>query len=203
MARVFLVNPPTDETVRTPLLSFLYLAAALRRSGHEVRCSTQRRPTRARPRRDRLALLALRRGPRRDPLQDALRPGGLRAAALVPGATATRWSAAAPHPTVAPLEPAARGFDFWSAAKGKRRSPSCAMRWTGSGAFGEVRSLVLAGGAAVTLRAGSCSISTLSRPRGCLDLFDPACTAAREPVGPAGCSPGRGCPRRAPSVPTT
>ena len=32
--RVFLINPPTDETVRTPLLSFLYLAAALRRAGH-------------------------------------------------------------------------------------------------------------------------------------------------------------------------
>ena len=36
MARLFLVNPPTDETVRTPLLSFLYLASALRRAGHEV-----------------------------------------------------------------------------------------------------------------------------------------------------------------------
>ena len=36
MARLFLINPPTDETVRTPLLSFLYLAAALRRAGHEV-----------------------------------------------------------------------------------------------------------------------------------------------------------------------
>ena len=36
MARLFLINPPTDETVRTPLLSFLYLAAALRRGGHQV-----------------------------------------------------------------------------------------------------------------------------------------------------------------------
>jgi len=36
VARLFLVNPPTDETVRTPLLSFLYLASALRRAGHEV-----------------------------------------------------------------------------------------------------------------------------------------------------------------------
>ena len=36
MARVFLINPKTDEVVRTPLLSFLYLAASLRRAGHEV-----------------------------------------------------------------------------------------------------------------------------------------------------------------------
>src|SRR6266849_6179817 len=36
MARLFLVNPSTDETVRSPLLSFLYLAATLRRAGHEI-----------------------------------------------------------------------------------------------------------------------------------------------------------------------
>ena len=36
MARIFLVNPSTDETVRSPLLSFLYLASTLRRAGHEV-----------------------------------------------------------------------------------------------------------------------------------------------------------------------
>ncbi len=36
MARVFLVNPPSPEPVRTPLLSFCYLAASLRAAGHEV-----------------------------------------------------------------------------------------------------------------------------------------------------------------------
>src|SRR5439155_3357066 len=36
MARVFLINPPSPEPVRTPLLSFCHLAAALRGGGHEV-----------------------------------------------------------------------------------------------------------------------------------------------------------------------
>src|SRR5690606_6441102 len=36
MARVFLVNPPSPEPVRTPLLSFCHLAASLRAGGHEV-----------------------------------------------------------------------------------------------------------------------------------------------------------------------
>jgi predicted alpha/beta-hydrolase family hydrolase len=36
MARVFLINPPSPEPVRTPLLSFCHLAAALRAAGHEV-----------------------------------------------------------------------------------------------------------------------------------------------------------------------
>jgi anaerobic magnesium-protoporphyrin IX monomethyl ester cyclase len=36
MARVFLVNPPSPEPVRTPLLSFCHLAASLREAGHEV-----------------------------------------------------------------------------------------------------------------------------------------------------------------------
>src|SRR5215813_10692563 len=36
MARVFLVNPPSPEPVRTPLLSFCHLAASLRTAGHEV-----------------------------------------------------------------------------------------------------------------------------------------------------------------------
>jgi len=34
--RVFLVNPPAPEPVRTPLLSFCHLAASLRAGGHEV-----------------------------------------------------------------------------------------------------------------------------------------------------------------------
>ena len=36
MARVFLLNPPSPEPVRTPLLSFCHLAASLRAGGHEV-----------------------------------------------------------------------------------------------------------------------------------------------------------------------
>src|SRR5580765_5303848 len=36
MARVFLVNPPSPEPVRTPLLSFCHLAASLRAGGHVV-----------------------------------------------------------------------------------------------------------------------------------------------------------------------
>src|SRR5215468_722952 len=35
MARVFLINPPSPEPVRTPLLSFCHLAAALRAGGHD------------------------------------------------------------------------------------------------------------------------------------------------------------------------
>src|SRR5262245_32009059 len=36
MTRVFLINPPSPEPVKTPLLSFCHLAASLRAAGHEV-----------------------------------------------------------------------------------------------------------------------------------------------------------------------
>ena len=36
MTRVFLVNPPSPEPVKTPLLSFCHLAAELRAGGHTV-----------------------------------------------------------------------------------------------------------------------------------------------------------------------
>ena len=36
LARVFLINPPSPEPVKTPLLALCYLASSLRRAGHEV-----------------------------------------------------------------------------------------------------------------------------------------------------------------------
>src|SRR5262245_17892384 len=36
VARVFLLNPPAPEPVKTPLLAFCHLAASLRAAGHEV-----------------------------------------------------------------------------------------------------------------------------------------------------------------------
>src|SRR5581483_10928346 len=36
VARVFLLNPPSPEPVRTPLLAFCHLASSLRAGGHQV-----------------------------------------------------------------------------------------------------------------------------------------------------------------------
>jgi radical SAM superfamily enzyme YgiQ (UPF0313 family) len=112
MARLFLVNPPTDELVRTPLLSFLYLASALRRAGHEVAVLDASAPFAPRGHDEvverALSFRAEAVGIHCKTLyaQDAY------ALAASFAGRGVQLVCGGPHPTVAPLEPLAHGFDF-------------------------------------------------------------------------------------------
>ena len=196
MARVFLVNPPTDETVRTPLLSFLYLAAALRRSGHEVALLDASAPHAPRDQGE-IVSRALDFGADLAGIhcKTLYAQEAYALARAFRERTAIPLVCGGPHPTVAPLEPAAHGFDLVVRGEGEETLAELCDALDGKRAFGEVRSLVWRGGAAVNAPRGFLlDLDALASPVEALDLFDPAWYGAREPVGPAGLLASRGCP---------
>jgi radical SAM superfamily enzyme YgiQ (UPF0313 family) len=142
VARVFLLNPPTDEAVRSPLLSFMYLAASLRRAGHEVAlldASAPHAPKGAAELVDRALAF--------DPdlvgihcktlyVQDSYALAKAFAGSGVP------LVCGGPHPTVVPLEPLAHGFDFSVRGEGEETLVELADALDGKRSFESVRSLV-------------------------------------------------------------
>ena len=206
--RVFLINPPTDETVRTPLLSFLYLAAALRRAGHQVALLDASAPHAPR---EHAAIVAraLRFAPDLVGIHcKTLYAQDVYALACSFGparAVGVRLVCGGPHPTVAPLEPLAHGFDFSVCGEGEETLPELCDALEGRRELRNVRSLAYRAST-----SSSTSTSTpfiLNEPRGflldldglaspldALDLFDPAWYGSRETVAPAGLLASRGCP---------
>ena len=193
MARLFLINPPTDETVRTPLLSFLYLGAALRRAGHEIAvldCSAPFGPRepreiveRARAFEPTLIGLHCKTLYAQDTyaLAKEFLGGGI---PLVCGG---------PHPTVAPLEPLQHGFDFSVKGEGEETLVELCDALDGKRAMGSVRSLA-GRGFANPSRGFLLELDELASPVDALDLFDPAWYGATKTVPPAGLLASRGCP---------
>ena len=198
MARLFLINPPTDETVRTPLLSFMYLAAALRRAGHAVAlldCSAPFAPKdhaeiveRARAFSPDLVGLHCKTLYAQDTyaLARAFAGEGL---ALVCGG---------PHPTVAPLEPLLHGFDYAVRGEGEETLAELCDALDGRRALGEVRSLAWRngqGGLELNPSRGFLlDLDGLASPVDALDLFDPRWYGAEKLVPPSGLLSSRGCP---------
>src|SRR5437762_4336397 len=145
MARLFLVNPSTDETVRSPLLSFLYLAATLRRAGHEVAlldCSAPFAPKEQQEIVDRALSFAP------DLIgihcktlyaQDAYALAAAFAEKDVP------LVCGGPHPTVAPLEPLAHGFDFSIRGEGEETLTELCDALDGKRDLRDIRSLAYRG----------------------------------------------------------
>ena len=203
MARVFLVNPPSPEPVRTPLLSFCHLAAALRAGGHEVALldasatyaprahdEIARRIVEFRPDLVGLHLKTLH-----------VQPAYALAAAL--GDLAIPLAAGGPHATIVPDEPLRRGFRYAIRGEGEdaiveladvldgRRSPRdvAGLSW--------IERLVRHN----ATRPLSRELDRLALPLSALDLFDPTWYAS-EPPGegragappPAGILSSRGCP---------
>ena len=193
MARLFLINPPTDETVRTPLLSFLYLASALRRAGHEVAvldCSAPFGPKkfteiieRALSWKPTLIGLHCKTLYAQDTYALAREFHG-RGIPLVCGG---------PHPTVAPLEPLAQGFDFSVRGEGEETLVELCEALDGKRPFSEVRSLA-GRGYLNPSRGFLLDLDALASPLEALDLFDPAWYGAKKMVPPAGLLASRGCP---------
>lgn len=198
MARLFLINPKTDETVRSPLLSFLYLAAALRRAGHEVALLDASAPFAPK---DPFEIVerALSFAPDLIGIhcktlyaQDAYalaRAFDGRSVPLVCGG---------PHPTVAPLEPLSQGFQFSVRGEGEETLAELCDALDGKRSFSDVRSLAFRGASgAIELnppRGFLLDLDGLASPLDALDLFDPGWYGAQTLVPPSGLLASRGCP---------
>jgi len=200
MARLFLINPATDEPVRSPLLAFLYLAASLRRAGHEVALLDASAPDAPKSSRE-IAERARAFAPdlvgihcktlyalEAYALAAALREHGVRAPLVCGG----------PHPTVVPLEPLAHGFEFSARGEGEETLVELCDALDGKRDLRSVRSLVFRDTTgALQLnepRGFLLELDALARPQDALDLFDPAWYGAHQPVPPAGLLSSRGCP---------
>ncbi len=200
MARVFLLNPATAEPIRTPLLAFAYLAAALRRAGHEVALLDASAPfapkapeaiaERVRAFEPTLVGIHAKTLFVQDSyaLAAALRTHGLTAPLVCGG----------PHPTVVPREPLSHGFDFAVVGEGEETLPELADALDGRRPLSNVRSLIWRGpdGSPVSnpARGFLADLDALASPLEALELFDPAWYGASRPVSPAGLLSSRGCP---------
>ena len=196
MARVFLVNPPSPEPVRTPLLAFCHLAASLREGGHEVAlvdCSAPHGPT---------AHAEI------GQLIDNFRPDlvGLHvktlhaqpAYALVKSLD-KRWPlvAGGPHPTVCPDEPFAHGFDYVISGEGEETLVELADVLDGKRLAEDVKSLSYRHQGFVhhnPSRGFLLDLDGLASPAAALDLFDPRWYGATRSLPPSGLLSSRGCP---------
>jgi anaerobic magnesium-protoporphyrin IX monomethyl ester cyclase len=195
VARVFLLNPPSPEPVKTPLLSFCHLAASLRRGGHEVALLDASAPFAPTDH----AIIAARIadfGP--DLVGLHLKTLHVQPAYALAAELAARWTlvAGGPHPTVCPDEPFAHGFTYVVRGEGEETLVELADVVDGTRARESVAGLSFRG--ALNPRhnqaAASSSISTAGlAARGARSLR-PAWYGSREPIPPAGLLSSRGCP---------
>jgi anaerobic magnesium-protoporphyrin IX monomethyl ester cyclase len=191
MARVFLVNPPSPEPVKTPLLSFCHLAASLRAAGHEVALYDASAPFASKSHADIRARVAA-----FEPDLVGLHVKTLHAQpayALARDLEGFTLVAGGPHATIVPDELLSRGFQY-------------VVRGEGEDVLVE-----LANGAELSTIAGLSftergmrrhnptrpflmDLDRLAEPMTSLDLFDPAWYGATKTLPPAGLLSSRGCP---------
>jgi radical SAM superfamily enzyme YgiQ (UPF0313 family) len=198
VARLFLINPPTDETVRSPLLSFLYLAAALRRAGHEVALLDASAPFATKAHGE-IVERALEFAPDLIGLHcKTLYAQDTYALAAAFAGKGVPLVCGGPHPTVAPLEPLAHGFDYSVRGEGEETLAELCDALDGRRALGEVRSLAWRGPAgALELNASRgflLDLDGLASPLDALELFDPRWYGSEKLVPPSGLLASRGCP---------
>ncbi len=196
VARVFLVNPPSPEPVKTPLLSFCHLGASLRAGGHQVAILDGSAPFGPRD----FAEIARR--------IDAFSPDlvGLHLKTLhvqpayaLAAELRERWPlvAGGPHPTVCRDEPLQNGFKFVVRGEGEETLVELADAVDGKRRFDEVRSLGFVDRGLVRQTADRgflMDLDALASPTGALDLFDPAWYGSTKALPPAGLLSSRGCP---------
>jgi len=199
MARVFLVNPPTTEPVRTPLLSFCHLAASLRASGHEVGLLDASAP---RAPRDTADIRARIEGFAPDLVGLHLKTLHVQAAYALAAELAQAWPlvAGGPHATVCPDEPLAHGFSYVVRGEGEETLVELADAVDTGSALGGIAGLSyrsrtgLAGVRHNRERPFIRDLDALAPPMSALDLFDPAWYGARTTLPPGGLLSSRGCP---------
>jgi radical SAM superfamily enzyme YgiQ (UPF0313 family) len=199
MARVFLVNPPSPEPVRTPLLSFCHLAASLRAARHEVAlldASAPNAPHTAAEIAARIHAFAP------DLVGLHLKTLHVQPAYALAAALADLpLVAGGPHATIVPDEPLARGFRWVIRGEGEEALVELADVIDGRRAAAEVAGLSWIDRGMVRhnpTRPFLTELDRLASPLSALDLFDPAWYDARpqrgELLAPAGILSSRGCP---------
>ena len=205
MTRVFLVNPPSPEPVKTPLLSFCHLAASLRAAGHEVALVDGSAPFGPKDPEEIAALIA---AFAPDLVGLHLKTLHVQPAYALAEQLAPRWPlvAGGPHATVCPDEPFAFGFSFAVRGEGEETLVALAdalHERDGRGALDDIAGLSrrVRPGASGPLgvkhnpdRGFIRDLDALAAPMGALDLFDPAWYGASSALPPAGLLSSRGCP---------
>ncbi len=202
MARVFLVNPPSPEPVKTPLLSFCHLAAALREGGHEVAIHDASTPFASR---DHAAIVERVRAFAPDLVGVHLKtlhvqPAYALAAALASARRDGVWFelvAGGPHATIVPAEPLAHGFDRVIRGEGEDALVELADVVDGRRAAADIAGLSWRDRGIVRHnpeRPFNTELDRLAPPLTALDLFDPAWYGATHAMPPAGLLSSRGCP---------
>lgn len=200
MARVFLLNPPTAEPVRTPLLALAYLGAALRAQGHVVALLDGAAPcgvvdpaqiaARVSAFAPDLLGLHLKTLAAQDAyaLVAALRPHLPASLPLVAGG---------PHATVCPEEPLRHGFTYVIRGEGEEALPQLAAALAGQRRLEQVTGLTYRGALGLRHNPGAflSDLDALPSPLDALDLFEGAWYgpgAGRS--APCGLLSSRGCP---------
>lgn len=199
MARIFLVNPPSPEPVRTPLLAFCHLVASLRAAGHEVALVEGSAPH----------------APDADAIEAriaAFEPDlvGLHVKTLhaqhaysFARRLAPRFAlcAGGPHATVCPDEPFRFGFKFVVRGEGEETLVELADALDGRRAISDIASLSFLAGEPghATVRHNPSrgfllDLDALAPPTDALDLFEPGWYGHARPLPPAGLLASRGCP---------
>jgi radical SAM superfamily enzyme YgiQ (UPF0313 family) len=196
MARVFLVNPPSPEPVRTPLLSFCHLAASLRAGGHDVAlldASAPFAPTDHAQIAERIAAFAP------DVVGLHLKTLHVQPAYALAASLRDRFAlvAGGPHATIVPDEPFGRGFRWVIRGEGEDALVELADAVDARGDFASIAGLSWLDRGMVRhnpARPLSSELDRLAPPLSALDLFDPAWYGASSTLPPAGLLSSRGCP---------
>ncbi len=200
MARVFLINPPSPEPVRTPLLSFCHLAAALRSAGHEVAVYDASTPHAPRDH-DTIAARAAAFAP--DLVGLHLKTLHVQPAYALADALAERFTlvAGGPHATIVPDEPFGHGFRWVIRGEGEDALVELAEVVDGRRGAADVAGLSWLDRGMVRhnpIRPFLMDLDRLAPPLSALDLFDPSWYEPRVPgvgLAPAGILSSRGCPQ--------
>jgi hypothetical protein len=199
MARVFLVNPPSPEPVRTPLLSFCHLAASLRAGGHEVALLDASAPHAPHGHAEIAAMVGAF-GP--DLVGLHLKTLHVQPAYDLASSLAG-WPlvAGGPHATIVPDEPLAHGFRWVIRGEGEEALVELADALDGGSALAEIAGLSWIDKGMVRhnpTRPFLTELDRLAPPLSALDLFDQRWYDARPVPGgilpPAGILSSRGCP---------
>ncbi len=197
MARVFLVNPPSPEPVRTPLLSFCHLAASLRAAGHEVALidgSAPHAPSAHGEITDRVARWEP------DLVGLHLKTLHVQPAYALAGVLAARsltLVGGGPHATIAPGEVLGRGLRYAIRGEGEDALAELADAVDGRRAYAEIAGLSWLDRGVPRHNPARPFLGDLDRlapPLSALDLFDPAWYGAGAALPPAGILSSRGCP---------
>jgi anaerobic magnesium-protoporphyrin IX monomethyl ester cyclase len=203
MTRVFLVNPPSPEPVRTPLLSFCHLAASLRTAGHTVGLLDASAPHAPTAHAEILARISAF-GPDLVGLHLKtlhVQPAYALAASITAALPAVPLVAGGPHATIVPDEPLAHGFAFAVRGEGEDALVELAEVLDGRRRAGDVAGLSWRDRGLPRHNPSRPLLTELDRlapPLSALDLFDPAWYGAAPITGgvlpPAGILSSRGCP---------